>query len=147
MAIFSMTHRQDKNTLRGMRHASGGATVECPRGTTRTLRRENFPLELCKSLRLRMMGEAGPCILSYLMLAFITVLVCTAKMSKRAPFIVVEGLDRSGKTTQTEQLLARLTESGVQAKLVKFPGAPNALFESPCIDNEQRQDDDNRTND
>jgi len=75
------------------------------------------------------LDEAGLCILSYLMLACITGLVCTAKMSKRAPFIVVEGLDRSGKTTQTEKLLTRLTESGVQAKLVKFPGMPKVLLQ------------------
>ncbi|PPQ69374.1 hypothetical protein CVT26_002529 [Gymnopilus dilepis] len=41
--------------------------------------------------------------------------------SRRAPFIVIEGLDRSGKTTQTSKLAQRLEGSGVDTKLVKFP--------------------------
>lgn len=40
----------------------------------------------------------------------------------RAPFIVIEGLDRSGKTTQTSLLHTRLEAEGIQAKLMKFPG-------------------------
>ncbi|KAF4611258.1 hypothetical protein D9613_006594 [Agrocybe pediades] len=40
---------------------------------------------------------------------------------RRAPFIVIEGLDRSGKTTQTSRLYARLKETGTQANLIKFP--------------------------
>lgn len=40
----------------------------------------------------------------------------------RAPFIVVEGLDRSGKTTQTALLQERLEKEGVRSKLMKFPG-------------------------
>lgn len=42
--------------------------------------------------------------------------------NKRAPFIVIEGLDRSGKSTQAAILLARLDVSGIPAKLIKFPG-------------------------
>ncbi|KAG2011209.1 thymidylate kinase [Coprinopsis cinerea AmutBmut pab1-1] len=42
--------------------------------------------------------------------------------SKRAPFIVIEGLDRSGKTTQTALLQSRLeSELGASTKLMKFP--------------------------
>jgi signal recognition particle GTPase len=41
---------------------------------------------------------------------------------RRAPFIVIEGLDRSGKTTQTGRLHARLKEVGADATLIKFPG-------------------------
>ena len=41
---------------------------------------------------------------------------------QRAPFIVIEGLDRSGKTTQTCKLHETLKGTGVEAKLMKFPG-------------------------
>ena len=43
-------------------------------------------------------------------------------MSQRAPFIVIEGLDRSGKTTQTGKLHETLKDIGVEVKLIKFPG-------------------------
>ena len=43
-------------------------------------------------------------------------------MAQRAPFIVIEGLDRSGKTTQTGKLHETLKNIGVEAKLIKFPG-------------------------
>jgi dTMP kinase len=43
-------------------------------------------------------------------------------MSQRAPFIVIEGLDRSGKTTQTGKLYETLKDIGVETKLIKFPG-------------------------
>jgi thymidylate kinase len=45
-------------------------------------------------------------------------------MAQRAPFIVIEGLDRSGKTTQTGKLYETLKDIGVEAKLIKFPGEP-----------------------
>ncbi|KAF8066834.1 thymidylate kinase-domain-containing protein [Lyophyllum atratum] len=48
-------------------------------------------------------------------------------MSKRGPFIVVEGLDRSGKSTQTALLLARLEAAGIPAKLLKFPDRTTAI--------------------
>lgn len=35
--------------------------------------------------------------------------------------IVVEGLDRAGKTTQIESLIARLAESSIKVEAVKFP--------------------------
>ena len=40
----------------------------------------------------------------------------------RGALIVIEGLDRAGKSTQCALLLARLRA----AQLVKFPGAPPA---------------------
>jgi len=43
-------------------------------------------------------------------------------MPKRGAFIVIEGLDRSGKTTQTSLLHDRLQSSHVPIKLLKFPG-------------------------
>jgi dTMP kinase len=41
---------------------------------------------------------------------------------KRAPFIVIEGLDRSGKSTQATILRDRLVALGSPAILFKFPG-------------------------
>ena len=41
---------------------------------------------------------------------------------ERGAFIVLEGLDRSGKTTQTTKLVQRIKELGRPCKLIKFPG-------------------------
>jgi dTMP kinase len=38
--------------------------------------------------------------------------------------IVVEGLDRAGKTSQCQLLLEALRERGHQVKYIKFPGKP-----------------------
>ncbi|KAF9031250.1 thymidylate kinase-like protein [Hymenopellis radicata] len=40
---------------------------------------------------------------------------------RRGAFIVIEGLDRSGKTSQTTQLKERLAKQGKKVELVKFP--------------------------
>ena len=40
----------------------------------------------------------------------------------RGAFVVVEGLDRSGKSTQVALLEERLKAEGVPVRLVKFPG-------------------------
>ncbi|KAF8325876.1 uncharacterized protein EI90DRAFT_3128406 [Cantharellus anzutake] len=42
-------------------------------------------------------------------------------MAKRGAFIVIEGLDRSGKTTQTTLLHDRLVKCGISVNLYKFP--------------------------
>ncbi|KAJ2610169.1 Thymidylate kinase [Coemansia sp. RSA 1365] len=42
-------------------------------------------------------------------------------MGRRGLFILFEGCDRSGKTTQSTRLVEALIESGTKAKLVKFP--------------------------
>ncbi|KAI0796143.1 thymidylate kinase [Abortiporus biennis] len=42
-------------------------------------------------------------------------------MSKRGAFIVIEGLDRSGKSTQAETLLKNLQDAKIPSKLIKFP--------------------------
>ncbi|KAI5124216.1 hypothetical protein M0805_005066 [Coniferiporia weirii] len=41
--------------------------------------------------------------------------------NRRGVFIVIEGLDRSGKSTQAAALLARLEHANIPAKLMKFP--------------------------
>lgn len=46
----------------------------------------------------------------------------TAEQKKRGAFIVLEGLDRSGKTTQVKLLADRITEQGNVVKLMRFPG-------------------------
>jgi len=43
-------------------------------------------------------------------------------LQKRAPFVVIEGLDRSGKTTQINLLHSRLESVGTRTRLLKFPG-------------------------
>lgn len=40
----------------------------------------------------------------------------------RGAFIVIEGLDRSGKSTQAARLLARLEGTSKPVQLIKFPG-------------------------
>jgi ABC-type metal ion transport system substrate-binding protein len=42
----------------------------------------------------------------------------------RGAFIVIEGLDRSGKTTQVKRLEAELSKSGKKVKVLRFPGNP-----------------------
>lgn len=47
-----------------------------------------------------------------------------AKPIPRGAFIVVEGLDRAGKTTQVKQLCDNLYASGRNVKTMRFPGEP-----------------------
>uniref|UniRef100_A0A1B0CN11 Thymidylate kinase n=2 Tax=Lutzomyia longipalpis TaxID=7200 RepID=A0A1B0CN11_LUTLO len=42
-------------------------------------------------------------------------------MHTRGAFIVLEGCDRSGKSTQAQKLVDKLQKNGVDAKLIKFP--------------------------
>ncbi len=49
----------------------------------------------------------------------------------RGAFIVIEGLDRSGKTTQTELLAARLAANGVSVARRKFPGTTHSIYRCP----------------
>jgi len=46
--------------------------------------------------------------------------------TERGAFIVLEGLDRSGKTTQTAKLVEGIQNSGRKCKLIKFPGMLHA---------------------
>lgn len=43
-------------------------------------------------------------------------------MVQRGLFIIVEGLDRSGKSTQCDKLVTNLNAKNIKAELVKFPG-------------------------
>lgn len=43
-------------------------------------------------------------------------------MTQRGLLIVVEGCDRSGKSTQCDNLVNNLQNHGVDTELVKFPG-------------------------
>lgn len=45
----------------------------------------------------------------------------------RAPLIAIEGLDRSGKSTQTLKLVRRLQDSNRSVKLLKFPERTTAI--------------------
>lgn len=42
--------------------------------------------------------------------------------SQRGAFIVIEGLDRSGKTTQVQKLADALSKDGHKVKALRFPG-------------------------
>ncbi|KAK6992083.1 thymidylate kinase [Favolaschia claudopus] len=46
---------------------------------------------------------------------------------RRGAFIVVEGLDRSGKTTQVATLKSRLEAEGISATILKFPDRTTAI--------------------
>jgi dTMP kinase len=45
-----------------------------------------------------------------------------APAAARGAFIVLEGMDRSGKTTQVKLLESRLVEAGRRVHLMRFPG-------------------------
>jgi hypothetical protein len=64
----------------------------------------------------------------------------------RGMFIVLEGLDRSGKSTQVSNLVEKLDQSGRKAVLRKFPGMPSGrvpVLPSHCTrsDHDHRKDD------
>lgn len=42
--------------------------------------------------------------------------------TRRGAFIVLEGLDRSGKSTQCLKLVDNLNKAGLKAKGIRFPG-------------------------
>ena len=61
-------------------------------------------------------------------------------MSRRGAFIVIEGLDRSGKSTQADVLTKKLKELS-QAKLLKFPGLLTSAASAQYSFGQSRQDD------
>jgi len=46
-----------------------------------------------------------------------------ARQSPRGLLVVVEGLDRSGKSSQCQKLCEQLQEMGVKVRYAKFPGS------------------------
>ena len=60
----------------------------------------------------------------------------------RGAFIVLEGLDRSGKTTQTAKLVEKIKSLGKPCKLIKFPGLSLPLFVTECRSNYDDWEDD-----
>ncbi|CAG7846956.1 SubName: Full=Related to thymidylate kinase {ECO:0000313/EMBL:CCA72209.1} [Serendipita indica DSM 11827] len=48
-------------------------------------------------------------------------------MAKRGVFVVIEGLDRSGKSTQSQRLFEHLQEKTGKARLLKFPDRTTAI--------------------
>lgn len=47
---------------------------------------------------------------------------------QRGAFIVIEGLDRSGKTTQVKRLCDKLYSQGRNIKTLRFPGNTRSPF-------------------
>lgn len=45
-----------------------------------------------------------------------------SKVKKRGALIVIEGLDRAGKSTQCETLFQALKDRGHNVKFIRFPG-------------------------
>src|SRR3989344_8797310 len=50
------------------------------------------------------------------------------KTKRRGQFIVIDGIDGTGKATQTEFLVNRLNKSGIKAKAVEFPNYYENFF-------------------
>ncbi|KAJ6513394.1 thymidylate kinase-domain-containing protein [Mycena sanguinolenta] len=50
-----------------------------------------------------------------------------SNIPRRAAFVAIEGLDRSGKTTQVATLQTRLQAEGIPVKLLKFPDRTTAI--------------------
>lgn len=48
--------------------------------------------------------------------------------SLRGALVVVEGCDRSGKTTQCKKIVSTLQSENVQAEYMNFPGKPIAFI-------------------
>lgn len=47
---------------------------------------------------------------------------------KKGIFIVIDGIDGTGKATQTELLVKRLTKEGIKARKIDFPGYERNVF-------------------
>jgi len=59
--------------------------------------------------------------------AAIATSVAAQQSAGRGALIVLEGLDRSGKTTQVKLLEQRFVEAGRKVKAMRFPGMSNPL--------------------
>ena len=51
-----------------------------------------------------------------------TAAIASSSSDQRGAFIVLEGLDRSGKTTQVKLLEQRFVEEGRPVRVMRFPG-------------------------
>ena len=51
-----------------------------------------------------------------------TAAIASSSQPRRGALIVLEGLDRSGKTTQVKLLEQRFIEEGRPVKVLRFPG-------------------------
>ena len=51
-----------------------------------------------------------------------------SKMQQRGLLIVFEGLDRSGKSTQTQMLLEKLQKENKEAEILRFPSKKHPFF-------------------
>ena len=49
-------------------------------------------------------------------------------MQQRGLLIVFEGLDRSGKSTQTQMLLEKLQKENKEAEILRFPSKKHPFF-------------------
>uniref|UniRef100_A0A673LYC7 Thymidylate kinase-like domain-containing protein n=1 Tax=Sinocyclocheilus rhinocerous TaxID=307959 RepID=A0A673LYC7_9TELE len=47
---------------------------------------------------------------------------------RRGALIVLEGVDRAGKTTQCQKLVQALQQSGRAAEMIRFPGKMTSLL-------------------
>lgn len=47
---------------------------------------------------------------------------------RRGALIVLEGVDRAGKTTQCKKLIQALQQSGHPAEMMRFPGQKRLCF-------------------
>ena len=57
----------------------------------------------------------------------------TPSVVRRGAFLVLEGLDRSGKSTQCRKLVDNLNNGGIRAKAIRFPGdLSGPLYISHC---------------
>lgn len=66
---------------------------------------------------------------------------------RRGRLVVVEGLDRSGKSSQCQLLVDGLNKAGTTARYVKFPGRDWLGAMTPSILMTLRQDYADRTDD
>ena len=57
-----------------------------------------------------------------------------ARMASRGAFIILEGCDKCGKTTQCKKLVDTLVHQGIPAKLWRFPGRSRSTVDNRYFD-------------
>ena len=68
-------------------------------------------------------------------------------MLKRGAFLVFEGVDRCGKTTQTKLLVEKLKQDGRKVELMRFPGEFSFLLRIVRLSVSKRKRKNDRSND